>query len=416
VTAASSLGRTLARRVAHRVASRVADEVRRVDHAVGRLAGGRRILVEARTPMNLAVIRPVLDRLRSDPRIRLLFTGPDRADLRAAFEELGVAANVIGRHKATWTRFDLYVNSDPWEAVALRRVSRRLNFFHGVAGKYDLDCPAHLPLGFDRYDAVAFPNAGRRDAYVAAGIVPADRARLIGYPKIDALVNASSNARRQAAALSLDSSRPTVIFAPTFSAASALNHAGEEIIATLLTAGCNVVAKLHDRSLDPDPRYNGGTNWRERLGRFTGPHFLLAASGDSTPFVLASDVMVTDHSSIGFEFCALDRPLIVYDAPGLVETARINPEKVTLLRAAAAVVRDAAALADAVREALASPRARAAERARAAGAAFHEPGGATGRSVQLIYELIELPALGAAIVERPARRMRGVIVRSDPRS
>ena len=550
MTAASSLGRTLARRVAHRVASRVADEVRRVDHAVGRLAGARRILVEARTPMNLAVIRPVLDRLRSDPRIRLLFTGPDRPDLRAAFEELGVADNVIGRHKATWTRFDLYVNSDPWEAVALRRVSRRLNFFHGVAGKYDLDCPAHLPLGFDRYDAVAFPNAGRRDAYVAAGIVPADRARLIGYPKIDALVNASSNARRQAAALSLDSSRPTVIFAPTFSAASALNHAGEEIIATLLTAGCNVVAKLHDRSLDPDPRftgginwrarlaplsgpqfllasggdstpyvlasdvmvtdhssigferydavafpnaarrdayvdagivsadrarligypkidalvndrgnararaaalgldasrptvifaptfspasalnhageeivrvllgsgrnviaklhdrsldqdpkYSGGVNWRERLGRYAGGHFLLAASGDSTPFVLASDVMVTDHSSIGFEFCALDRPVIVYDAPDLIETARINRQKVELLRSAALVVRDPAALAGAVRDALAAPAALAAPRARAAGEVFFGPGGATARALQLIYDLIDLPA---AALEAP---------------
>ena len=191
MAASSSLGRTLARRVAL--------GVRRVDQAVGRLAGGRRILVEARTPLNLAVIRPVLDRLRSDPRIRLQFTGSDRADLRAAFEELGVAGSVIGRDEATWTRFDLYVNTDPWEAVALRRVSRQLNFFHGVAGKYDLDCPADLPLGFDRYDAVAFPNAGRRDSYVAAGIVPADRARLIGYPKIDVLANGRDGPRHAGA-------------------------------------------------------------------------------------------------------------------------------------------------------------------------------------------------------------------------
>jgi hypothetical protein len=400
VAGASSRGGTLARRIA----SRVASDVRRVDHLVGRLAGGRRILVEARTPLNLAVIRPVLERLRSDPRIRLQFTGPDRADLRAAFAELGVAGNVIGRRRALWRRFDLYVNSDPWEALVLRRVSRRLNFFHGVAGKYDLDCPANLPLGFDRYDAVAFPNAGRRNSYVAAGIVAANRARLIGYPKIDALVNGRASARRQAAALGLDPSRPTVIFAPTFSAASALNHAGEAIIETLITTGSNVIAKLHDRSLDPDPRYNGGTNWREQLRRFAAPHFLLAASGDSTPFVLASDVMVTDHSSIGFEFCALDRPLVVYDAPGLVETARINPEKVSLLRSAAAVVRDTRALADAVREALLSPRARADERARAAGAVFHQPGGATDRAVQLIYELIELPALAAGVEKRAGAR------------
>ena len=58
-------------------------------------------LVEARTPMNLAVLRPVLDALRW--RIlasALQFTGPTRADLRAAFEELGVADRVIGRDEA----------------------------------------------------------------------------------------------------------------------------------------------------------------------------------------------------------------------------------------------------------------------------------------------------------------------------
>jgi hypothetical protein len=391
MAAPGSLGRTLARRVAL--------GVRRVDHAVGRLAGRRRILVEARTPMNLAVIRPVLDRLRTDPRVRLQVTGPDRADLRDAFRELGLDGGVIGREEATWTRFDLYVNADPWEAVSLRRVSRQLNFFHGVAGKYNLDCPADLPLGFERYDAVAFPNAGRRDSYVAAGIVSADRARLIGYPKIDALVNGRGNPRQQAAALGLDPARPTVIFAPTFSPASALNHAGQAIIQALVAGGCNVIAKLHDRSLDPDPRYTGGVNWRDRLDPYAGRHFLLAASGDSTPFVLASDVMVTDHSSIGFEFCALDRPLIVYDAPGLIEAARINPDKVTLLRSAADVVRDAPALADAVRAALASPQLRAEQRARAAGDVFYRPGGATDRAVRLVYELIELPA---AMLEAPA--------------
>ena len=36
--------------------------------------------------------------------------------------------------------------------------------------------------------------------------------------------------------------------------------------------------------------------------------------------------MVTDHSTIGFEFCLLDRPLVVFDAPDLTR-ARINPEQ-----------------------------------------------------------------------------------------
>jgi CDP-glycerol glycerophosphotransferase (TagB/SpsB family) len=218
-------------------------------------------------------------------------------------------------------------------------------------------------------------------------------------------VNGRTTPRHQAA-LGLDPARPTVIFAPTFSQASALNHAGEAIIEALIAGGGNVIAKLHDRALDPDPRYTGGVNWRERLDRYAGPHFLLAASGDSTPFVLASDLMVTDHSSIGFEFCAADRPLVVFDAPGLIEAARINQEKVSLLRSAADVVTTPAQLAGAVRDALASPRHRAAERRQAASAVFFDPGTATDRALRLVYGLLALPVTATAHAATSAGAVR----------
>jgi len=253
---------------------------------------------------------------------------------------------------------------------------------------------------------VAFPNEGRRNAYVAAGIVSEERAALIGYPKADVLTCRPCDNRALAASLGLDEARPTAIFAPTFSPESALNVAGEAIIEALLGSGCNVIAKLHDRSLDPDPRYTGGINWRERLSALSGPQFLLASGGDSTPYVLASDVMVTDHSSIGFEFCAADRPLIVFDVPNLIAASRINPDKVALLRSAATVVADPARLGDAVRDALAAPHLRSADRRRAAGEVFFQPGTATDRALRLVYDLIALPFVPAVAVSmdvKPAR-------------
>jgi hypothetical protein len=373
------------------VSRSIGQVVRRLDHIVGRIGRPRSVLVEARTPMNLAVLRPVFEPLLADSRLQVQFTGPQREDVTAAFEEFGITRYLVDRSTVRWRRFDLYVNADPWEAVKLRRVARQLNFFHGVAGKYNLDCPTGLPLNFKRYDRVAFPNEGRRRAYVEAGIVPEHRAVLVGYPKADVLTSRTVDVQAMVASLGLDNARATVIFAPTFSPASALNYAGEEIIETLLTSGCNVIAKLHDRSLDPDSRYTGGINWRERLARFSGPYFVLATGGDSTPYVLASDVMVTDHSSIGFEFCAADRPLVVFDAPGLIEAARINPDKVALLRSAATVVSGTAQLADAIRDALAAPHLRSAERHRAAEEVFFHPGTATERALRLVYELLSLP-------------------------
>jgi hypothetical protein len=380
------------------VLGRLAAGARMLDHRIGRTGGSRRILVEARTPMNLAVLRPVFTPLLGDPRIQLRFTGVPRPDLDRGFLEAGVSALTISREQARWTRFDLYINADPWEAVKLRRTARRMNFFHGVAGKYDLDCPSGLPLGLERYDVVAFPNEGRRANYVAAGLVPESRAALVGYPKADALLAAGAHAADAAAALGLDAARPTVIYAPTFSPASSLNLAGEAIVEALMASGCNVIVKLHDRSLDPDPRYNGGIDWRAQLARFGGStRFLLAESGDSTAYVQASQVMVTDHSSIGFEFCATDRPVIVYDAPALAETARINPEKLALLRSAADVVRSPEELAEALAAALADPQRYAAERRRAASQVFYRPGGATGRALRIIYELLDLEPAAAAL-------------------
>lgn len=388
-----------------RVPQRLARALRSADRMLGRLRRRRTVLVEARTPMNLAVLRPVFAPLLQDRRLSLRFTGADLRELKGAFDEAGVAERVISRRRAARMRVDLYMNADPWDAVPLWRVDRQINFFHGVAGKYNLDCPAELPLGLDRYDRIAFPNRGRRDAYVAAGLVPRERAVLLGYPKVDALVTDAGSSRTHAAALGLDSSRPVAIFAPTFSPASALNRAGESIIETLLAAGCTVIVKLHDRSFDSDPRYSGGVDWRARLARFAGPAFLLADSGDSTRYVLASDLMVTDHSSIGFEFCALDRPVIVFDAPDLIAAARINPQKVQLLRSAARVVGDMAGLRSAVAEALAAPAAQSDERRRVAGEVFYRPGGATGRALRLVYEMLQLPpapALAALVRQEEA--------------
>ena len=284
--------------------------------------------------------------------------------------------------------------------MALRRVSTQLNFFHGVAGKYDLDCPADLPLGFDRYDRVAFPNEGRRDAYVAAGIVPADRAGWSAIPKVDVLARDRGDAGRAGGG-----ARPRRGAADGDLRADVLarvraerRRRGDHRDAARRPAATSSPSCTIARST-PIPRYTGGVNWRERLGRFTPARISCsAAGGDSTPYVLASDVMVTDHSSIGFEFCVLDRPLVVFDAPGLVEAARINPEKVALLRSAATVVGDAAA-ARARRCAKRSllPHARgSAARAPRGEQVFYQPGSATARALQLVYELIELPAAAVA--------------------
>ena len=63
----------------------------------------------------------------------------------------------------------------------------------------------------------------------------------------------------------------------------------------------------------------------------------LVQDADASPWLHAADLLVTDHSSVGFEFMLLDRPIVVLDSPELIEHARVSPDKVSMLRSAAAV-------------------------------------------------------------------------------
>jgi hypothetical protein len=96
-------------------------------------------------------------------------------------------------------------------------------------------------------------------------------------------------------------------------------------------------------------------------------------------------------SSIGFEFLALDRPLVVFHAPDLARVARINPAKIALLRSAATVVETPAELGAAADAAIARPSALSPERRRVAAAMFHRPGTATARALALACRLLDIP-------------------------
>jgi hypothetical protein len=367
------------------VVRRINKVVHELDHAIGRLGSVRRVLVEMRTPVYEAVLGPVCSALREVPGIDVSYTSeyPDR------IVPLVGSRQFLTHSQAEWTRFDLYMNADPWAAARLRRCARRINFFHGVAGKYDLDRPDGLPMGFEYYDRVAFINRDRMQRYLDAGVVSHSQAVLVGYPKLDRLASGQVEGRGIRSALALNALRPTAFYAPTYSPESSLHLAGESIIRELAGAGFNVIVKLHDRSLDPDSRYTAGIDWRRRMRALEHPGIVRYVEGpDASPYLAAADVMVTDHSSAGFEYLVLDRPLIVFDAPGLVDAARINPEKVALLRSAATVVSSAGALAAVAWAELAQPGRLSNERRRVAEEMFHEPGTATARAVTIIRDLL----------------------------
>ena len=372
---------------------RLTPAIHKMDDALTRLRPWRDVLFELRTPVYQAVLGPVAEALAQHDHLRIWYTSeyPDR------IATLVPQGRFLTHRQVEWRHFDLYANGDPWAAARLRRCSHRINFFHGVAGKYDLDRPSGLPMGFEYYDKVAFINRDRMQRYLDAGIVAPAQAVLLGYPKLDRLANGGWDGAKVRSQAGLNEGRPTALYAPTYSTASSLHIAGEAIVAALAASGFNVLVKLHDRSLDADPRYNAGIDWRARMRALERPGRIRFVEGaDASPWLAAADVMVTDHSSVGFEYLVLDRPVLVFDAPDLTREARINPEKVALLRSAATVVASVDELVHAAHSELARPARLSPARKRVASDLFYQPGTATDRAVGLALALLGLRSAHAA--------------------
>jgi hypothetical protein len=387
--------------------SRFVSSLRTVDLRITRRDSRRRVLIDGRTAVNYTMVAPIHRALLGDERVEFYFIASEQpARAAAIYRAAGPDASIVTPARAAFMRFDAYVASDfLW--APLPRGARRVQMFHGVGGKYGFDAPAAALSAWDR---LWFVNERRLRNCVAAGAVAADSPsiRLTGMPKVDVLVDGSISRDDVLRKHGLDPSLPTVLYAPTWSPASSLNVMGRELIDRLLRLPVNLIVKLHDRSCDPRPRYSGGRDWvaalRERLlvGRA-----VLASGADICPYLAAADVMVTDHSSAGFEYLLLDRPLIRIHLPELLRLANVHADYVQLLADASTSVTDAAQAARAVERALADPAERSSNRRTIAADLFYRAGTATARCVTVLYEEIELdPSIDIARALSAARPVR----------
>jgi hypothetical protein len=392
------------------------DALRRFDRDAGRRDGRRRILVDSRTGVNFTMVAPVYRAMAADPRVSFFFTASEEPQrLRDIYDEAlstragtgqGPDITLVSPTRARSMRFDAYVASDfMWQP--LPRGTCRIQTFHGVGGKYGFDAPTTSMRAWDR---IFFVNERRLRNFVKAGAIDSDSPaiRLVGYPKADALVNGTWTREAVLEPLGLDPSLPTILYAPTWSPASSLNALGLDLVTRLMDAwsgSINLVVKLHDRSCDVRARYSGGVDWVAALeSPLRGRTGVVARGHDISPYLAAADLMVTDHSSAGFEFLLRDRPIVRIDCPRLIREANIHPEYVELL----ASVSDSASTLDdviaTIERALAIPDRLSARRRAVAADLFYRPGGATARAVRQLYDAIELDPMMATIAEEAACR------------
>jgi len=201
----------------------------------------------------------------------------------------------------------------------------------------------------------------------------------VGFPKIDPAFDGSLTAEmlesfRQKAGI--DPQKQTVLFTATWDGSGL--SAVERWIDRLpdLTPIYNVLVTLH-------PWTKG--RYREVLQQMPGVHFI--DSIETLPYLVLADVMVGDYSSIIAEFCALDKPMVLFRLP---ETDRSVPEVNRLLEEIALCIDQGKDLREALRSSLQNPATRQAERQRANRLMFGPLDGRAGeRAAELITRVLQ---------------------------
>jgi hypothetical protein len=376
--------------------------LRRLDDALLPRSRMRRVLLDARTPMNVAMLAPIVCALAGE-RVEFAGTASDEPHkVQTIYAAAPPAVRRLPAWRAAFSRWSAYLTSDfTW--ATLPRGTARIQTFHGVAGKYRFDAPR---TSLRHWDRLFFINERRRDNCVRCGALdPASPAiRLVGMPKVDCLVDGSLQRDRILLDLGLDPALPTVLYAPTWSPSSSLNLLGAALIEGLVARPMNVLVKLHDRSRDARVRYSGGVDWGTQLQPMLArPRARLAETANIAPLLMAADVLVTDHSSAGFEYLLLDRPVVRIEIPDLIREADVHPDYVELLAEASHNVRTTEYALRMVDRALAEPRVKSATRRRIAADLFYRPGTATVRAVRELCDVLQMsPPSSLAALERKA--------------
>lgn len=183
--------------------------------------------------------------------------------------------------------------------------------FHGVSDKrYVEDKRMRL------FDRIFLPGQKTKDKIENAGYVKnLDKLVLIGYPKFDDVIN-----NKAARAPLFDNGKPTVLYAPTWISAGAIDMKfsaygesslplwGKRLVKAIAPRW-NLIIKYHSRlNEDMTGIYGEIEDYIKRLG--VEKNVKTVWDADISVYMRQADIMISDISAVCYEWFHFDRPII----------------------------------------------------------------------------------------------------------
>ncbi len=342
----------------------------------------KRILFTGYAQVHFVCFLPVYRILAGDPDVEVFLSGGFKRkkgrevsyELEGFYDPFPVErGHVLPLERIRREDYDVLVSAHLSDSLFPASAGKKVQIFHGVSIKNLAVREKAL-----RYDILCLPGLYHAEQYLGNGLIREGGPEYLitGFPKTDPLAGHGPDRGAVLCGLGLDPSLPTVLFAPTGERHNALDVMGVEIVEALSGGGgggdWNVLVKPHDH-----PKKD--IDWFGRLAPYEGSRLRLIRERDITPFLGASDLLITDMSSVAVEYTLLDRPIIFMDIPALMERVRARAPALDLEtygRKIGRVVADPGGLAAAVREELAGRGTGSVLRRRMAAHLFHDPGNA----------------------------------------
>jgi len=181
--------------------------------------------------------------------------------------------------------------------------TRSAQLYHGIGTKTDVYSPTLMEMDVRFVEGPHYAQR-LRTLYPQAKMVE------VGYAKVDPFaLPEGERPCLDLAALGLDPARKTILYAPTHMPSS-FPKMGDGFPADF--AEFNVLVKPHSLSF-----FGGKRKSHRRLmelwSRAPNVHVAAFDDFDPLPYMTAADLLISDESSVLFEFAVLDRPIVWCD-------------------------------------------------------------------------------------------------------
>ena len=244
----------------------------------------------------------------------------------------------------------------------------------------------------NRFDLLLLPGKALYDLYRGAGAIRRDNYRIIGFPRFDPIFSGELDKSGIIESLGLDPDRKTVLYAPTWHGKhefdmNSMSTMGNAIIDATIER-YNLIVRPHPRTIVLGEAGNVISRLRKLSEERDNVILVDDPFYDTVELMAIADLMISDYSSVGIEFLALDKPIVFADPLG--DRYNDNSLAEIYIRDAGYIIIPGDNIVGTIAHALSHPEEKSAIRRRYADYFFsHRDGKAGERGASAIMELLE---------------------------